>query len=629
MTLKRCENRSIYNLRGGALTEIKSLLTQNKPVLFTGTPCQVAGLKAFLQKDYDNLTTVEIVCHGTPSPKVFKKYIEEILSPDEKFVSTNFRDKINGWNKFVVSTKTDKREIVVDKHKDIYLRVFLDNLCLRPSCGECKFNKMPRQADLTIGDFWGVGRFSKKLNDKKGTSLVLVNNEKGQELLNSVQKDFKMVAKVPLKYAINGNPNLVEPSIANPKRKVFMKALETETLSDSLRKCSDNSCDYLLINFWDSYNNYGAVLTAYAMQELVKGFGFTPKYLKDAERVNKRLIKASVQHKFANQFLDFTSQLNFKEAVELTKNIKGVIVGSDQVFRLSYISRSPNKYLLGFVDKTCRKLAISASFGVDKPQYIKGSAYKKLHKKANEILKSFDYLSCREISGKEIYKDVYNLNSDMIIDPVFLIPKEKYSDIANLSKNDYTGKVVSYVLDESKAYESFAGKFNLDIIKLNDSNNPVKVEDWINAIKSCKLFVTDSFHGACFAVIFNKPFICLTNKSRGTARFDTLSAITGVKDNFVESFESVQELPECPNYSEVNVALNHEIDRCLSILDNVIKNNYSNNPNKTEYVLRKNIHLRKYFEYALYSVLRMILKKNRVKIDERLEVIKYALDWGR
>jgi len=607
--------------------DIKELLNQSKTVLFTGTPCQVAGLKASLKKDYENLTTVEIICHGTPSPKVFRKYLEEILNDDEQFINTNFRDKVNGWQNSSVTTTTSKRTFSVPARKDIFKQIFLENLCLRPSCGECKFNKMPRQADLTIGDFWGIGKFSKKLNDKKGTSVVLVNSEKGQTLLNSVQEDFKMITKVPLKYAINGNHNLVAASIINPKRKVFMKALEKDNLSDSLKKCSDNFCDYLIVNFWDS-NNYGAVLTAYAMQELVRSFGFSTRYLKDGEHVNSFENQTSVYTLFANNFLDFTTRLLFKEANELTKTVKGVIVGSDQVFRLNYIGRSPNKYLLGFVDKTCRKLAISASFGVDKQEYTKSTSYKKLHKKAKVMLHSFDYLSCREISGKEIYKDIYNMEGDFIIDPVFLIPKERYLEIAKLSNIDFTDKVVSYVLDETEAYNNFAGKFNLDIVKLNDSKNPVKVEDWINAIKSCKLFVTDSFHGACFAIIFNKPFICLTNKSRGSARFDTLRAITGIEDNFVSSFNEVNHLPVNMNYEDVNITLNKEVERCLKILENVIKNGYSNNPNKADYRLKKRVQLRKYIEYVLYSVMRMVFKKKRKMIDEKLETIKYRLDWG-
>lgn len=609
--------------------EIKQLLQSDKEVLFTGTPCQIAGLNAFLKKDYEKLTTVEIVCHGVPSPKAFRKYLDETLNVDEEFISTNFRDKVNGWSKYFVTTTTSKRILSESARKNIYIKTFLDNLCLRSSCENCKFNKIPRQADLTIGDFWGIGKFSKKLNDKKGTSLVLVNNDKGKKNLGSIRQELKTIAKVPLEYAVKGNPVLVGSSLVNPKRKVFMKNLETKSLTDSLKSCFDNSCDFLIVNFWDSYNNYGAVLTAYAMQELIRGFGFTAKCLKDAERINKRMIKASVQHKFANQFLDFTSQLSFNEAVELTKSIKGVIVGSDQVFRLSYISRSPNKYLLGFVDKSCRKLAISASFGVDKSEFVKNTSYKKMSQKANKILQSFDYLSCREISGKEIYKDVYNLDSDAIIDPVFLIPKDKYNKIAECSKIDYTDKVVSYVLDEKDAYKDFVGKFDLDVIKLNDTENPVKVEDWINAIKSCKLLITDSFHGTCFAIIFNKPFICLTNKSRGIARFDTLRAITGIENNFISSFENIETLPECPNYPKVNASLNVEIKRCLERLENVIKNNYSNNLNKTEYTLKKTIQIRKYAELFLFSILRMIAKKHRVKIDEKLDVIKYSLDWGR
>lgn len=549
------------------------------------------------------------------------KYLQEILSSDEKFINTNFRDKINGWKNALTTTT---RAFSIPAREDIFMKAFLENLCLRPSCGECKFNKLPRQADLTIGDFWGIGKYSKKLNDKKGTSVVLVNNEKGKKLLKSVEKDLKILEKVPLKYAINGNHNIVGASIVNPKRKTFMKNLGTKSLADCLKNCYDNSCDFLIVNFWDS-NNYGAILTAYAMQELIKIFGYRTKILKDSEQVANRKFQTSVFQKFANRFLDTTTQLTYKGVNKLTKGLKGVIVGSDQVFRLRYIGKSSNKFLLNFVDKDCRKLAILASFGVDKYEYPNSTSFKRLYKKAKKSLSSFDFLSCREFSGTEIYKDIFGLNSDVIIDPVFLIAKEQYDEILNVSNVDYTDKVVSYILDYNEEYYDFEKRFGIDAVKLNNSGEPVNVEDWVNAIKSCKFLITDSFHGACFAIIFNKPFICLTNKSRGIARFDTLRELTGIEKNFVSSLNDVESLSENIDYNAVNIALNKEKERCLTLLEQVINNDYSNNKCKIEYVYNKKFNLRKYSEYVFYRTLRLFIKTQKIK--DKIANAKYAIDW--
>ena len=133
---------------------------------------------------------------------------------------------------------------------------------------------------------------------------------------------------------------------------------------------TNNTCDYLIVNFWDTLNNYGACLTAFAMQELLKGLGFSTKLLDTGERTCHPNYKGSLGEKFASQFLSKTEKLNFKQANNLTKKIKGVVLGSDQVLRLQYLGENYNKYLLNFVDKNCRKLAISPSFGLDKEDFL-------------------------------------------------------------------------------------------------------------------------------------------------------------------------------------------------------------------------------------------------------------------
>lgn len=147
--------------------QIRSLLQAGRTVLFTGTPCQVAGLKGFLQKNYENLLCVDIICHGTPSPKVYRKYISE-LGLKGKLQEVNFRNKKYGWgtiNSVTIATSEDEYSCLAKD--DIFMQVFLKNLCLRKSCGQCPFNKMPRQGDLTIGDFWGVRAYKKTMTTIK------------------------------------------------------------------------------------------------------------------------------------------------------------------------------------------------------------------------------------------------------------------------------------------------------------------------------------------------------------------------------------------------------------------------------------------------------------------------------
>lgn len=219
--------------------EIKTLLNKDELVLFTGTPCQVAGLKSFLKKDYPNLLTVDIVCHGVPPYKIFEMYTKNLLmSEDEKILGVNFRDKKYGWGPrlHLTTTTTTTTTYEVKATKSAFMTAFLRNLAIRKSCFSCPFQKTPRQGDITIGDFWRVHKYKESLDDKKGTSLLLVNNEKGRDFFEKVKSDFTLVEKVPYKYAVKGNKTLVMPTSKNKKRDWFMLNVTQNNFNDLVKK---------------------------------------------------------------------------------------------------------------------------------------------------------------------------------------------------------------------------------------------------------------------------------------------------------------------------------------------------------------------------------------------------------
>lgn len=175
--------------------EIKSLLDNGKKVLFSGTPCQVDGLNKFLKKDYENLITVDVLCHGTPSPLVWKKYVEEIAK-GKKILKATFRDKKFGWtpNRMVLLFE-DNEVFEEPSTENLYYKAFLSNLCLRKCCETCKFTNLNRPSDITIGDFWRVDKFDKKMNDKKGTSCILINTQKGKTFFDKTKTSLKKIQK--------------------------------------------------------------------------------------------------------------------------------------------------------------------------------------------------------------------------------------------------------------------------------------------------------------------------------------------------------------------------------------------------------------------------------------------------
>lgn len=218
--------------------EVKKLLEEKKSVLFTGTPCQIAGLKAFLKKDYENLILVDIVCHGVPSYKTFEMFVQNLFTQeDEKLKAVDFRSKRYGWkSQLTITMKSNREEYEKSQHEHSFMTAFLRNFSIRKSCFTCPFQKTPRQGDITIGDFWRVARYDKKLDDKKGTSLVVINNKKGEAFFDSIKTEFKLVEKVPYKYAVKGNKTLIRSTKFNPNRDEFMANVTKENIDSLLRK---------------------------------------------------------------------------------------------------------------------------------------------------------------------------------------------------------------------------------------------------------------------------------------------------------------------------------------------------------------------------------------------------------
>lgn len=164
-----------------AFWQAKENLESGRSVLFTGTPCQIAGLHAFLGHDYDRLLSVAVICHGVPSPLVWKRYVSySVKKLGGKIRKAFFRSKKTGWNHFGVHlVSSSGKEQYLIAQKDAYMRLFLHNISLRPSCYQCMAKSGSCAADMIIGDFWGIENVLPNLADDKGTSLILSFTEKG------------------------------------------------------------------------------------------------------------------------------------------------------------------------------------------------------------------------------------------------------------------------------------------------------------------------------------------------------------------------------------------------------------------------------------------------------------------
>lgn len=205
-------------------SKVKQRLAEGKKVLYTGTPCQIAGLYAFFGGDKPNLYTVDLICHGVPSPKFFKKYIEyQNRQTDGRVIYFNFRSKDKrGWGtQYLLKTKTKTKTLSLDR----YGKHFMDGDCYRESCYQCAYANTSRVGDITVGDFWGIAKSHPGFNSPKGVSSVFVNTEKGQELFEEM-KPFAETESATLEEAMVKQGNLVKPSDRPISRDTFYKHID-------------------------------------------------------------------------------------------------------------------------------------------------------------------------------------------------------------------------------------------------------------------------------------------------------------------------------------------------------------------------------------------------------------------
>lgn len=222
---------------GNTYAQAKGCLLQGKRVLFTGTPCQIAGLYTYLQKEYENLYTCDVACHGVPSPKVFQKYKAYLEDKYKgKITKVTFRDKVKGWKSYWVTIKFENENLHTTQYgKNPYMIGFLKDIYLRPSCYECTFSTIPRIADITLADFWGVGAKYPELDDDKGTSLLLINTQKGNQLLQGCKEQIFM-QECDLGHAIKHNPCIASSVKQHPNREKFFKDLESMSFEEVMKR---------------------------------------------------------------------------------------------------------------------------------------------------------------------------------------------------------------------------------------------------------------------------------------------------------------------------------------------------------------------------------------------------------
>lgn len=531
---------------GQTYREAKQCLEQGKPVLFSGTPCQIAGLYACVGRDRDTLYTVDILCHGVPSRQMLRDSLQEI-NARQRIVSVDFRDKQFGWESLGMTLLLDngaRRRLSYDESR--YEQGFHPNMTLRESCFHCPFSRYPRMGDVTIGDFWHVADYNPDFADGHGTSALLVNSEKGRRLLEAIRPRTALLEPVPLSYL---EANRVTPDIPKPpEREVFLSLYPGRSFNQSVLDAQQNRHDVGIVGNW-SYPNYGSELTYYALYRTVTGLGYTAVMLSwpgDSPWKPYDHVQLFARDPYPRRDVAEIPATR-ADLVNYNARCDTFLLGSDQLLNDNLYNWFGRFAQLDWVYSNKKKIAYAASFGTDSIWGPDEDRAELAH-----FLQEFDFVSSREDSGCALLRERFGVTAQQVLDPVFLPPVTLYQELAGVGRDAVprTPYLFTYVLDrasvEPELLQQCGQRMQLPLFSVADaapqehrlpgeSGHAATLEEWIACIQGCSCMITDSFHGMCMAILMHRPFVAICNDSRGAARFDSVLSLLGLEDRLLAS----------------------------------------------------------------------------------------------
>lgn len=564
-------------------------LKKGVPVLFTGCPCQVAGLYTFLGKDYEKLYTVDLVCHGANSTFAYQSYLKEV-SHGKEIKSVNFRDKsVFGWSTPTTVYFEDGSVMNHGWDKSKWNEGFLGGIINRKCCSTCHYAQNQRIGDITLGDFWQVHRWDASCNDWKGTSLVLVNTAKGENLYLLIGNALKLNRPAPFDVAVQYNGQLRNPAPQAPGRQYFFNHLSKDGYHKSLWYGHRWRYDVGLIGWWFAAN-YGSVLTYYSLGKLIEAHGMLPILIRvpnfnstQWEPITEKNIA------FMEKYFFVSKTRQFAQLHECNIFCDAFVVGSDQLWVQNYCKMLGYTFFLDFVDEKHKKLAYATSMG--------HAEYKATQEEKNIVsmlLARFDGISVREDSGVDICRKEFGVEAERRLDPVFLCDVQHYDNLAKEASFKATSIslmsepfIFCYMLDLTDEkrdglhrLEEKLGMKSIVVLDLKKQESDrhiwegenifsdVGVEEFVYLIKNSAYVYTDSHHGVCFSMIYHKPFTPILNPWRGKARFTSLFKIFNMENLLIEEGEILGRLEniEAPDYAEIDRIMEREKQESLAWL---------------------------------------------------------------
>lgn len=545
---------------------LKKELVAGRQVLFTGTGCQVAGLRAYLGKDYENLLLQEIICEGTPSPAVLQRHLHSLCPGMAELHYLSFRDKSFGWTKTLVVEYTNQdgehHRVVAPAANDPYITAMFAAVSQARNCYACKFREGRSGADVIIGDMWALGIVAPEATPPCGASVLLVQSDKGSAAWTELQAETGFSKEIaPLSAAIN-NGYIYRPPVieAEARESFYRNHLAGVPLEQNTQQALQKSNRIAILNH-AGHQNYGSNLTAYALQEYLRRQGY------DTRIVSLRPFRCphpetmGAFNTFMNTAMRWTRDCYGPcDCAGLNADFDTFIVGSDQVWRYPrpWIRRCAEpSFYLEFAAQGKRRISYAASFGIrtyEGPKHLVKRFYK--------ALRDFDAVSVREHEGLDILRDCFDYTDAVaVLDPVFLLSARDWLRFAHASPRIVPENALSYMFFFSADWSGLPEALTTCAEHLNATLSPLghgnlDVMGWLKTIAESRLIITDSFHTVCFAIIFQRPFIAISSNARGKSRILGILQPLGLEHRLIDwdaiSFDSlsciVRQLADAPTY---------------------------------------------------------------------------------
>lgn len=552
------KSKYLQSYIGKSYQDVEKFLLDGRYVMFVGTPCQVEALKNYIKQkriDEKKLVIFDLYCHNSPSYLVFKNFIDTNFG--YKLQQFGFRLKVdNIYTSHMFSYKLEGEDKKIIKELTSFFKGYFPLLYMPKHCQNCSFQGENRVGDISLGDFWGIEAHDKTWNDGKGTSMVLVNTQKGKAFFDQMESQFKRIEETPLSWIRSGQGVVSKP---HPNRNYFYKLLEAKV---NFNKAVDMALSGQQFDIGLAcvlvYHNYGSALTNYAFYYLLKSYN--QKVLIINQPLSS-IIKPNEKQFFAKNPFEVENCAGFFSNKEQMKALniacKKFVVGSDQLFNAEIYKLIDGFVKLDWVDDMHPKIAYATSFGVNQ---ILGGA--KEEKEFRHCIRRFDSVSVRESWGEDLVKNHFGIIAKYVLDPVFLCGKDVWECLVAPFENEtHSSGLFVYVLDPTEEKGNFvkhcSSLLNLPLSvtsdRARDMDNikkcwdietlfPSSNEMWLSYLKNSDFVIADSFHALSFSLIFKKPFLLLKNTRRGNARAEDLLHLTNLAYRIVDEKTEKDEL---------------------------------------------------------------------------------------